>query len=148
MRVLIVTDTYPPDINGVARTLYTLGAGLERRGHVVEVVTTVEEEGDVMNGFNPPATYACGWPKVDSPPYTGDYVLAKGKNWAAVEKDVNDRLVVIADARRKVWQDALKASKGAVEGGTATGVTGKGAKGDKHVDPKGKPKGTGKGKAG
>lgn len=45
MRVLIVTDTYPPDINGVARTLYTLGAGLERRGHVVEVVTTVEEEG-------------------------------------------------------------------------------------------------------
>ena len=78
-----------------------------------------------------------------------DDVLAKGKNWAAVEKDVNDRLVVIADARRKVWQDALKASKGAVEGGTATGVTGKGAKGDKHVDPKGKPKGTtGKGKAG
>jgi glycosyltransferase involved in cell wall biosynthesis len=46
MRVLIVTDTYPPDINGVARTLYTLGAGLERRGHVVEVVTTVEGEGD------------------------------------------------------------------------------------------------------
>ncbi len=44
MRVLIVTDTYPPDINGVARTLHTLGAGLVRRGHVVEVVTTVESE--------------------------------------------------------------------------------------------------------
>ena len=28
MRVLIVTDTYPPDINGVARTLHTLGMGL------------------------------------------------------------------------------------------------------------------------
>jgi len=42
MRVLIVTDTYPPDINGVARTLHTLGTGLVRRGHVVEVVTTVE----------------------------------------------------------------------------------------------------------
>lgn len=75
-----------------------------------------------------------------------DDVLAKGKSWAAVEKDVNERLVVIADARRKVWQDALKASKGAVEGGTQTGVTGKGAKGDKHVDPKDKPKSTGKGK--
>ena len=44
MRVLIVTDTYPPDINGVARTLHTLGVGLVRRGHVVEVVTTVEAE--------------------------------------------------------------------------------------------------------
>lgn len=42
MRVLIVTDTFPPDINGVARTLNTLGEGLERRGHKVKVVTTVE----------------------------------------------------------------------------------------------------------
>jgi len=42
MRVLIVTDTYPPDINGVARTLNTLGEGLFRRGHHVAVVTTVE----------------------------------------------------------------------------------------------------------
>lgn len=42
MRVLIVTDTFPPDINGVARTLNTLGEGLERRGHQVSVVTTVE----------------------------------------------------------------------------------------------------------
>lgn len=42
MRVLIVTDTYPPDINGVARTLHTLGMGLQRRGHTVQVVTTVE----------------------------------------------------------------------------------------------------------
>ncbi len=41
MRVLIVTDTFPPDINGVARTLNTLGEGLERRGNVVRVVTTV-----------------------------------------------------------------------------------------------------------
>ncbi|MDZ4405027.1 glycosyltransferase family 1 protein [Prosthecobacter sp.] len=42
MRILIVTDTFPPDINGVARTLNTLGEGLERRGHTVQVVTTVE----------------------------------------------------------------------------------------------------------
>lgn len=45
MRVLIVTDTFPPDINGVARTLSTLGEGLERRGHGVAVVTTVEAPG-------------------------------------------------------------------------------------------------------
>lgn len=42
MRILIVTDTFPPDINGVARTLNTLGEGLVRRGHDVLVVTTME----------------------------------------------------------------------------------------------------------
>lgn len=42
MRILIVTDTYPPDINGVARSLQTLSEGLAKRGHVIEVVTTLE----------------------------------------------------------------------------------------------------------
>lgn len=42
MRILIVTDTYPPDINGVSRSLQTLSEGLASRGHVVEVVTTLE----------------------------------------------------------------------------------------------------------
>lgn len=44
MRILFVTDTFPPDINGVARTLNTLGEGLERRGHQVLVVTTTESQ--------------------------------------------------------------------------------------------------------
>lgn len=42
MRFLLITDTYLPDINGVARTLATLAAGLHKRGHVVEIVTTLE----------------------------------------------------------------------------------------------------------
>lgn len=42
MRFLLITDTFPPDINGVARTLATLATGLQQRGHVVEVVTTLE----------------------------------------------------------------------------------------------------------
>ncbi|MFO1486554.1 MAG: glycosyltransferase family 1 protein [Verrucomicrobiaceae bacterium] len=46
MRVFIVTDTFPPDINGVARTLNTLGEGLRRRGHAVTVVTTVDGVSD------------------------------------------------------------------------------------------------------
>lgn len=41
MRLLLITDTYPPDINGVARTLSTLGEGLAARGHEIEVVTTL-----------------------------------------------------------------------------------------------------------
>jgi hypothetical protein len=98
---------------------------------VTEAATTIKLELDKL--YRPAIVAAFG------------DVLAKGKNWAAVEKDVGEKLTVIADARRKVWQDALKASKGGVEAGANTGVTGKGAKGDKHVDPTGKPKATGKG---
>ncbi len=42
MNSLIVTDTFPPDINGVARTLETLARGLAKRGHTVDVVTTTD----------------------------------------------------------------------------------------------------------
>ncbi len=45
MRVLIVSDTFAPDINGVARTLRQLALGLMARGHQVEVVTTCEGTG-------------------------------------------------------------------------------------------------------
>jgi glycosyltransferase involved in cell wall biosynthesis len=38
---MLITDTYPPDINGVARTLRTLALGLAERGHAIEIVTTV-----------------------------------------------------------------------------------------------------------
>lgn len=39
-KFLFVTDTFPPDINGVARTLEVLALGLASRGHCVEVITT------------------------------------------------------------------------------------------------------------
>lgn len=77
-------------------------------------------------------------------------VLAQGKSWTAVEKAVGERLTALPAARKKVWQDVLKASKAAVEAAASGGVTGKGATGDKHVDPQGKPAGNagkGKGKA-
>lgn len=41
MKVLLVTDTFPPDVNGVARTLHTLAKALVGRGHEVLVVTTL-----------------------------------------------------------------------------------------------------------
>jgi glycosyltransferase involved in cell wall biosynthesis len=43
MNFMIVTDTFPPDINGVARTLQMLARGLARRGHCVNVLTTTDE---------------------------------------------------------------------------------------------------------
>jgi len=42
MNVMIVSDTFPPDINGVARTLQTLARGLAKRGNRVTVLTTTE----------------------------------------------------------------------------------------------------------
>ncbi|WP_049622904.1 glycosyltransferase family 4 protein [Frateuria defendens] len=38
MRIGIVSETYPPEINGVALTVHSLAAGLAARGHTVEVI--------------------------------------------------------------------------------------------------------------
>ena len=38
MRYAIVTETYPPDVNGVALTVHGLERGLRARGHQVQVV--------------------------------------------------------------------------------------------------------------
>jgi glycosyltransferase involved in cell wall biosynthesis len=38
MKLAIVTDTFPPDVNGVAMTLERLAAGMIGRGHAVEVI--------------------------------------------------------------------------------------------------------------
>jgi glycosyltransferase involved in cell wall biosynthesis len=38
LRVCFVTETFPPEVNGVARTLHRLAAGLGRRGHRIQIV--------------------------------------------------------------------------------------------------------------
>ncbi|HSA90548.1 MAG TPA: glycosyltransferase family 1 protein [Burkholderiales bacterium] len=38
MRIAMVTETYPPEVNGVARTIGLMAEGLQRRGHFVELV--------------------------------------------------------------------------------------------------------------
>lgn len=37
MKIAVVTDTYPPDVNGVSFTLERLAHGLQERGHEVEI---------------------------------------------------------------------------------------------------------------
>ena len=44
MRIAVVTETFPPEVNGVARTLWQLVSGLARRGHEVEVVRPDQRE--------------------------------------------------------------------------------------------------------
>ncbi|MEM1082511.1 MAG: glycosyltransferase [Verrucomicrobiota bacterium] len=42
MRIDIVTDTFPPDVNGVAMTLGRLAEGLRKSGHRIHVIRTGE----------------------------------------------------------------------------------------------------------
>lgn len=43
MRVVLCTDTYPPQVNGVARTLARLAAYLQREGHAVLLLAPQDE---------------------------------------------------------------------------------------------------------
>jgi glycosyltransferase involved in cell wall biosynthesis len=45
MRYAIVTETYPPEINGVALTVQSLETGLRARGHEVSLVRPAQPEG-------------------------------------------------------------------------------------------------------
>jgi glycosyltransferase involved in cell wall biosynthesis len=44
LKVALVTETYPPEVNGVAMTLNRLTGGLVARGHAVEVVRPRQKE--------------------------------------------------------------------------------------------------------
>lgn len=46
MRYAIVTETYPPEVNGVALTVHGLEQGLRKRGHEVAVVRPRQGEND------------------------------------------------------------------------------------------------------
>lgn len=48
MRYTIVTETYPPEINGVALTVQDLERGLRARGHGVEVIRPRQSTADVQ----------------------------------------------------------------------------------------------------
>ncbi|MBN1404454.1 MAG: glycosyltransferase family 1 protein [Opitutales bacterium] len=47
MKISLVTETYPPEVNGVAMTLEHLVHGLVARGHSMEVVRPRQGKGDV-----------------------------------------------------------------------------------------------------
>jgi glycosyltransferase involved in cell wall biosynthesis len=38
MRITMVTETYPPEVNGVARTIGLMAEGLQKRGHAIQLV--------------------------------------------------------------------------------------------------------------
>ena len=50
MRIAMVTETYPPEVNGVARTMGLMAEGLQRRGHAIELVRPRQNGHDHANG--------------------------------------------------------------------------------------------------
>ena len=46
LRIAVVTETYPPEVNGVARTIGVMVEGLRVRGHVVQLVRPRQNETD------------------------------------------------------------------------------------------------------
>jgi glycosyltransferase involved in cell wall biosynthesis len=47
MRIAVVTETWPPEVNGVAVTLARLVQGLTRRGHSIQLIRPRQERGEV-----------------------------------------------------------------------------------------------------
>jgi len=50
LQLCLVTETYPPEINGVANTLRHLVAGLERRGHRIHLIRP-RQKGEKAGGY-------------------------------------------------------------------------------------------------
>ena len=49
IRLAVVSETYPPDINGVAMSLSRLIGGLLERGHCIDLYRYALELGDVQS---------------------------------------------------------------------------------------------------
>lgn len=55
MKIAMVTETYPPEVNGVARTIGLMAEGLHARGHTVQLIRPRQNGHDFpsdMPGFN------------------------------------------------------------------------------------------------
>ena len=46
MKIAMVTETYPPEVNGVARTVHEMVEGLRRRGHAIRLARPRQGEND------------------------------------------------------------------------------------------------------
>lgn len=60
LRITLVSETFPPEINGVANTLGRLGEGLRQRGHEVEVVRP-RQAGDATPNEGDDLLLCRGW---------------------------------------------------------------------------------------
>ncbi len=62
MKLTLVTETFPPEVNGVAMTLHRLVTGLIARGHAVRVVRPKQKADKVERQHDFPEDYVLGLP--------------------------------------------------------------------------------------
>jgi glycosyltransferase involved in cell wall biosynthesis len=62
VRLTLVTETFPPEINGVALTNYRLARALGRNGHDIELVRPLSNRGDLQPEPVGDSFYVRGWP--------------------------------------------------------------------------------------
>lgn len=60
LRITLVSETFPPEINGVANTLGRLSEGLRLRGHQVEIIRP-RQAGETAKGDDPQLMFCRGW---------------------------------------------------------------------------------------
>ena len=49
LRLAIVTETYPPEINGVAMTTGRMVSALQQQGHWIELIRPKQHAGDIAS---------------------------------------------------------------------------------------------------
>ena len=67
MKIAIVTETFPPEINGVAMTFGVIARELSRRGHKVTVYRPRRD--DILRGENAPSYAVVSLPGMPIPGY-------------------------------------------------------------------------------
>jgi glycosyltransferase involved in cell wall biosynthesis len=51
MKISLITETFPPEVNGVARTLYNLVTGLNARGHDIQVIRPKQKDTEPVENY-------------------------------------------------------------------------------------------------
>ncbi len=71
MKLSLITETFPPEINGVARTLFNLVTGLSERGHDIQVIRPKLKETEYSDQGNFPRFEQIHVHSIPLPGYSG-----------------------------------------------------------------------------
>jgi len=94
MKLALVTETYPPEVNGVAMTLSRLVEGMSARGHTVEVVRPRQCSGDEGSNDTDAHIQQVALPGLPIPRYEGLHFGLPAR-WKLQERWEEDRPDVV-----------------------------------------------------
>ncbi|MFP4068690.1 MAG: glycosyltransferase family 4 protein [Opitutales bacterium] len=107
MKLSIVTETYPPEVNGVAMTLHRIGQGLQALGHPVRIVRP-RQAGEPKDASTPAETIV---PSLPLPGYKGLHFglpcrVTLRRLWQSDRPDI-----IYAATEGPLGQSAIKAAR-------------------------------------